>query len=99
AVNMRFDATERLAGVSATTYRLQPVLADGTLGAPVAGVITSNAAGTRWTLNPNVNLGGNTLYQVTLTGGASEIRDVTGNPMIGNNGSSTTYTWRFRTRA
>ncbi|MGL5865645.1 MAG: Ig-like domain-containing protein, partial [Dermatophilaceae bacterium] len=96
--NIRFDATERLAGVTATTFRLQPVLADGSLGAAVPGVVAGTTSGTRWSLNPTNSLAPSTTFQVTLTGGAAEIRDASGNPLIANNGSSTTYTWRFRTR-
>ena len=59
-------------------------------GATIAGVVSYNATTRVVTLNPNANLARNTVYTVTLTGGATAIRDTQGAPLA-------TTTWTFRT--
>jgi type 1 fimbria pilin len=91
----RFDSNERLVGVTTGTYEIR----NNATNAVVPATVTSNAAGTRWTLTPSVNLAAATTYRVTLTGGATGIRDAAGNPLTGNTGvGSTTFTWTFTTR-
>jgi Ca2+-binding RTX toxin-like protein/methionine-rich copper-binding protein CopC len=55
--------------------------------------VTVNTGGNRRviTLNPKANLARNTVFRVTLTGGASGIRDLSKVPFAGD-------TWTFRTR-
>lgn len=98
ASDIRFDTGERVVGVTAANFTVRPVSLTGALGTPVAGAITTNATGTRWTLNPTVDLGALRTYRVTLTSGVADIRDAAGNPLRTNNGSTTTYTWSFITR-
>jgi len=71
-------------GISGTTVRLHRE------GAPAATFINAvvtqvdNAATgrSRAILNPNGNLGANTQYTVILTGGATQLRDLSGNPLV-----------------
>jgi Ca2+-binding RTX toxin-like protein len=74
--NQVVNFSERVLGVSTDTVLLQ---ANG--AAPVTAVLTMNAAGTRVTVNPTVNLARNTVYSLTLTGGDTAIRDVAGNAL------------------
>jgi hypothetical protein len=81
--NQVVNFSERVVGLSTTSV----VLRTGTTQVPVG--LTANAAGTRVTVNPNANLTRNTLYTLTLTGGASAIRDGANNPL-----ATTTITFR-----
>jgi Bacterial Ig-like domain len=58
----------------------------------VAPAVAYNATTRVATLNPTVVLLANTTYTVRLIGGASEIRDLAGNPL-------TDVTWSFTTGA
>jgi methionine-rich copper-binding protein CopC len=71
--------SERVQGVTTATM----VLRNTVTGASVNATVTLNAAGTAATLNPVANLARNTVYQVTLTGGAANIRDTAGNALTG----------------
>ncbi len=83
--NILANFSQAVTGVSGTTFLLRNS-ATGTL---VPAVVTLNAAGTRATLNPNAALPRNTVFTVTLTGGASAIRSLaTGLPLA-------TTTWSF----
>ncbi len=91
----RFDTSERVVGVTTGTYEIR----NNVTNAVVPATVTSNAAGTRWTLTPSVQLTAATTYRVTLVGGAAAIRDVAGNALTGNTGvGSSTFTWTFTTR-
>lgn len=85
-VNTNIDVTfsESVQGVSGTTF----VLTHGDTGATIPASVSG--AGASWTLNPTGSLANDTPYLVTLTGGASAIRDLAGNPLA-------TETWAFRT--
>lgn len=85
--NVLVDFSERVVGASTTTVVLRNVATN----AVVAAAVTVNTAGTRVTVNPAPALARNTLYRVTLTGGAGALRDQSGNPL-------TTTTITFRTR-
>jgi hypothetical protein len=50
-------------------------------GATVSAALTVNAAGTKVTVNPDVNLARNTFYRLTLTGGSTGIRDAFDNAL------------------
>jgi Big-like domain-containing protein/fibronectin type III domain protein len=84
-VVVRFS--ERMTGISTLTA----VLVNRKTGRTVKTFVTVNTAGTRLTIDPRVDLARNTGYRLTLTGGASAIRDAAGNPLV-------TLTTRFRTR-
>ena len=58
----------------------------------VVGAITLDGTGQVLTINPTGRLRANTLYRVTLTGGAAAIRDLAGAPLV-------TTTWTFTTGA
>ncbi len=80
-------AGAEVTGFSPTTFTLVRV----SNGSTVPGVRTYNAATDTVTLNPNGNLRRGTVYQVTLIGGATAIRNsVNGAPL-------TTVTWTFTT--
>ncbi len=95
---VRFTASEPVIGVTTGaggTFNIQVL----STGAPVAATLTSNASGSVWTLAPNAALSALTTYKVTVTGGATGVRDAAGNPLTGNTGAgSTTFTWTFQTR-
>jgi Bacterial Ig-like domain/Abnormal spindle-like microcephaly-assoc'd, ASPM-SPD-2-Hydin len=84
--NVTATFNEAVQGVGTGTFQLRAP--NGT----VIGATVTQATGTnRWVLNPNASLARNTLYTVTLTGGATAIRDTAGNAF------TTTTTWSFRT--
>ncbi|MGY2874413.1 Ca2+-binding RTX toxin-like protein/methionine-rich copper-binding protein CopC [Marmoricola sp. URHA0025 HA25] len=86
--NVAVTFSERVVGASSTTV----VLTNVATGVSVTAGVTLNAAGTVATLNPNVNLARNTLYEVSVVGGPTAIRDSAGNALAGP------ITSRFTTR-
>ncbi|NYI46605.1 hypothetical protein BJ993_003685 [Nocardioides aromaticivorans] len=76
--------SEPVQGVNGTTVRLRNTVTGVNVPATV------NLAGNTVTLTPNAALANNTRYTVTLTGGATAIRDLAGNPLA-------TTSWNFRT--
>jgi len=63
-----------------------------TTTASIAGVTSAvTLSGNVVTINPSANLAPDTLYTVTLMGGASGIKDLAGNALVSN------YTFTFRT--
>ncbi len=95
---VRFTASEAVIGVTTGTGGTFNIQVAST-GAPVAATLTSNAAGTIWTLAPTAALSALTTYRVTVTGGAAAVRDAAGNPLVGSAGSPpNTFTWTFTTR-
>jgi len=76
-------------GANTTTVRLRNTRTNGLVNARVS--VNTGGNGRVITLNPNANLARNTVYRVTLTGGASGIRDLSNVPFGGD-------TWTFRTR-
>jgi methionine-rich copper-binding protein CopC len=79
--------SERVQGVSTITA----VLTNRRTGAVVRAVVTVNSAGTRLTLNPRAKLARKTVYTLTLKGGATAIRDMSGNSLA-------PFKTHFRTR-
>jgi hypothetical protein len=82
--------SEKITGVtSATCY-----LTDQATGLLVPATISSSAAGTAWTLQPNAPLASARQYRITLIGSTgtatSAIRDVAGNPLA-------SMAWNFTT--
>jgi hypothetical protein len=86
--NVTTTFNEPVLGVSGTTFTLRPATGGANIGAVVSYNTTSRVA----TLNPGVTLAANTRYTVTVTGGATAIRDTSGNPLVTNS-------WNFTTGA
>ena len=84
--NLTATFSEVVSGVSGTTFQLR----DTTNNALITAVVSRNGTTNQWILNPGVTLTASRVYRVTLTGGASAIRDAAGNPLG-------TTTWTFTT--
>jgi Ca2+-binding RTX toxin-like protein len=84
AANITVTFSEAVTGVSATTFQLRNVAT----GALIGSTVTRNGTTNQWILNPTPTLGVDTRYAVTLTGGATAIRDLVGNPFA-------TTSWSF----
>jgi hypothetical protein len=78
--------SEPVQGVTATTFTLRT-----NAGAAVATTLTLGSGGTSATLTPTAPLVNGTTYRVTLTGGATAIRDLANNALV-------TTTWTFTAR-
>ena len=72
-------------GVSATTMRLK-----NPAGSVLPAAVSYNATTRVATLNPSVTLAADTKYSVSLTGGATGIRDGAENPLVSTGWSFTT---------
>jgi titin len=90
ANNITATFSEAVQGVSTTTFVIRPAATPN--AAPIAGTVTRNGTTNQWILNPNATLAANTQYRVTLTGGATAIRDGANNPLAN-------VTWTFTTGA
>jgi len=84
--NVVVTFTERVLGVGGQTFQVRTV-AD----IRVPATVTLSADGRTATLNPAARLAPDTRYRVTITGGASNVRDVAGNGLLST-------AWRFTTR-
>ncbi|MCW2804509.1 MAG: heme peroxidase [Propionibacteriaceae bacterium] len=84
--NVTANFSEAITGFNATTVRLT----SATTGAVISGQVLFNTSSRVLTLDPGVTLASNTRYRVTITGGATAVRDLAGNPM-------STQTWTFTT--
>jgi hypothetical protein len=80
--------SEDIIGVSSTTVRITRVFN----GAVFTSAASFNATSNVLTINPSGTLASNTLYRVTITGGATAVRDLARNPLA-------TTSWTFRTGA
>jgi hypothetical protein len=80
--------SEAVTGVSGTTVTLRNATTNAAITAAVSYNTTTRVA----TLNPSANLAADTRYTVTLTGGATAIRDTAGAPLA-------TTSWSFLTGA
>jgi Ca2+-binding RTX toxin-like protein len=89
--NVTATFSEAVQGVTGTTFQLRN--AAGTL--ITAPVPTRNGTTNQWILNPTNNLAADTLYTVTLTGGAAGIRDLAGAPLAAT--TAQPLTWSFTT--
>ncbi len=86
AVTLTATFSEAVTGVSGASFELRRVGGE----AAVAAAVRYDAATRRATLDPSTALAADTLYEATLTGGASAIRDLAG-------GALATTRWRFLT--
>jgi hypothetical protein len=81
-------------GVTTATFAIRP--AANPTAAPIAGTVTRNGTTNQWILNPTLNLANDTRYTVTLTGGATGIRDATtGTPLVATGAQP--LSWSFTT--
>ncbi len=86
-VNVTATFSTAVQGVGGSTFVLR-----NASGATVPAVVSYDAATHTATLNPEVLLAASQKYTVTLTGGASAIRDAAGTPFV-------TGSWSFATAA
>ena len=84
--NVSATFSEAVDGVTTTTFQLRNTATD----ALVTATVTRNGTTNQWVLNPGPTLAANTQYTVTLTGGATAIRDTAGMRLA-------TTSWSFRT--
>jgi methionine-rich copper-binding protein CopC len=86
--NVNATFSEAVANVTPATFTLR-----NPAGAVIQATVTRNGTTNTWILNPTANLARNTVYTVTLTGGAGGITDMASpaNALAGN------VTWTFRT--
>jgi hypothetical protein len=82
-VTVRFN--EPMQNVTGVTFTLTDPN-----GAAVAGAVAPGSLSNSWVLDPEGTLGAGTVYTVTLTGGATGITDLAGNPL-------TSLSWSFTT--
>jgi methionine-rich copper-binding protein CopC len=86
--NLTATFSEKVTGVSGTTV----VLKNATTGAVIPSVVTYNATTRVVTLNPSATLAARTKFTIKVTGGATAVRDLGGNPLASSS-------WSFTTRA
>ncbi len=75
--------SEAVTGVGPSTFQVTDPAGD-----VVPAGVTQNGTTDQWILNPTTDLGTDTRYTVTLTGGATAIRDLAGKPLA-------TTSWTF----
>jgi hypothetical protein len=80
--------SEVVQNVSGTTFTVK----NTATGAAVAAVVSRNGTTNQWILKPGAALAANTQFTVTITGGATGVKDVVGNPLAN-------VTWKFTTGA
>ncbi|WP_264353863.1 beta strand repeat-containing protein [Pseudarthrobacter sp. MM222] len=85
AADVTATFSEAVTGVSGTTFTLR-----NAAGTAVAGTVSYNVLTRVATLNPTANLVADTRYTVTLTGGATAIRDAANNALAATSWSFTT---------
>ncbi len=83
--NVTATFSENVQAVSGTTFTLR-----NPAGTVITAVVSYNATTRVATLNPSATLAANTVYRVSLVGGATGIRDTAGNPLANTNWSFTT---------
>ncbi|MDQ0767661.1 subtilisin family serine protease [Pseudarthrobacter defluvii] len=84
--NVSATFSEAVQGVGTTTLTLK----NASTGAVVAASVYRNGTTNQWILDPQQALAAKTRYTVTLTGGATGIRDLAGNPLASRSGQFTT---------
>lgn len=84
--NVSVTFSEAVQGVTTTTFTVK----NATTGAVVAATVFRNGTTNQWILDPQAALAAKTKYTVTVSGGATAIRDLAGNPLG-------TRTWQFTT--
>ncbi|WP_286399231.1 S8 family serine peptidase [Pseudarthrobacter defluvii] len=84
--NVSATFSEAVQGVGTATFTLK----NASTGAVVAATVYRNGTTNQWILDPQAALAAKTRYTVTLTGGATGIRDLAGNPLVSRS-------WQFTT--
>lgn len=79
-VTVTFSEAMNASTISATTFTLKTTIG----GTPVAGVVSYSAGTNTATFTPTSPLANNISYTATVTGGASGVKDVAGNPLVAN---------------
>jgi hypothetical protein len=83
--NITVTFSEAVSGVSTTTFVLK-----NASGTTIPAAVTRDGTSNRWILNPNSTLASRTRFTVTVTGGATAIRDAAGNSVANTSWSFTT---------
>jgi len=84
--NVSATFSETVQGVDTATFTLK----NASTGAVVAATVYRNGTTNQWILDPQAGLAAKTRYTVTLTGGATGIQDLAGNPLASRS-------WQFTT--
>ncbi|WP_426988033.1 S8 family serine peptidase [Pseudarthrobacter sp. Y6] len=84
--NISVTFSEAVQGVSTAAFTVK----NAATGAMVAAAVFRNGTTNQWILDPQNALSAKTKYAVTVTGGATSIRDLAGNQLA-------TRTWQFTT--
>ncbi|RAX44615.1 serine protease [Arthrobacter sp. AQ5-06] len=84
--NISVTFSEPVQGVSTATFTVK----NAATGAVVAAAVFRNGTTNQWILNPANALSAKTKYTVTVTGGATSVRDLAGNQLASR-------TWQFTT--
>ncbi|MET3174303.1 UNVERIFIED_ORG: subtilisin family serine protease [Arthrobacter sp. UYCu721] len=84
--NISVTFSEAVQGVSTAAFTVK----NAATGAVVAAAVFRNGTTNQWILDPQNALSAKTKYTVTVTGGATSIRDLAGNQLA-------TRTWQFTT--
>ena len=85
--NLTTTFSENVQGVTNGTFTVRPTTPAGSPA--VTATVTRNGTTNQWILNPAATLAADTNYTMTVTGGATAIRDMAGNPLTT---VSTTFT-------
>jgi subtilisin family serine protease len=75
--NIAVTFSEAIQGASTATVTLK----NAATGAKVTATVSRNGTTNQWILNPSANLASRTNYTVSVTGGATAVRDLAGNPL------------------
>ncbi len=84
--NVSATFSEAVQGVGTATFTLK----NASTGTVVAATVYRNGTTNQWILDPQAALAAKTRYTVTLTGGATGIQDLAGNPLVSRS-------WQFTT--
>ena len=86
--NIAVTFSEAIQGASTATVTLK----NAATGAKVTATVSRNGTTNQWILNPSANLASRTNYTVSVTGGATAVRDLAGNPLKSASWTFTTGT-------
>ncbi|HJV99470.1 MAG TPA: S8 family serine peptidase [Arthrobacter sp.] len=84
--NVSVTFSEAVQGVTTATFTVK----NAATGAVVAATVVRNGTTNQWILDPQAALSAKTKYTVTVSGGATAVRDLAGNLLA-------TRTWQFTT--
>jgi subtilisin family serine protease len=77
ASNIAVTFSEAIQGAVTGTVTLN----NAATGATLTATVSRNGSTNQWILNPSATLAARTTYAVTVTGGATAVRDLAGNPL------------------